>query len=98
MGVSRRTAEFGVPLSFETMNIDATTAEQPTVPAGAKGAVVTVRTNGARWRADGTDPTAAIGHPLSVDDYMEFSRAELQTLSIIGQANPTDVDITYYGD
>jgi len=44
----------------------------PTLPTGARGAVITVETDQVRWRDDGTAPAADEGHLLNVGDVLTF--------------------------
>ena len=52
-----------------------TTATELTVPAGSTKAVVTVETNPARYRFDGTTtpPTATVGHLAAAGDTLVFT-------------------------
>lgn len=44
----------------------------PNVPAGAQFALVSVEAQSVRWRDDGTEPTALVGHLLPSGSYREF--------------------------
>lgn len=44
----------------------------PAMPAGAQYATVSVEAQSVRWRDDGTDPTAAVGHLLTAGTYRDF--------------------------
>ncbi len=52
-------------LSVSSTAVTLLTDASPTLPAGAKGALITVETDAVRWRADGTAPTASEGTYIS---------------------------------
>lgn len=52
------------PVGFETVTVS-TTPVSLTVPDTAEGAYLSCETNDIRWRADGADPTATVGHVLT---------------------------------
>ena len=48
------------------------TACSPVMPAGARGAVITVEDDQVRYRDDGTAPSTSEGHLLNVGDVLTF--------------------------
>lgn len=48
-------------------------AQSLTVPAGAKIAQICIETAAARYRDDGTDPTASVGMPVAVGTCFAYS-------------------------
>lgn len=72
------------------------------IPANAVFAVVQVENSAARWRCDGTAPTASVGQPLSTLTPIYVSCAKLGdvTLSdfqVIPQTGSMTVDVSFYG-
>jgi len=60
--------------TIEATVVNLASGVSPTMPAGAKGATVTVEKKALRYRSDGEDPTAAIatGDLLNVGDILTF--------------------------
>lgn len=84
--------------STQKLTIDATTAQALTVPANAQVAIVSVETQAARFRDDGTDPTSTTGQPMAVGGAWTFEgNAELKALKFIGQTASTVLTVSYYG-
>lgn len=101
MTVSSRSAAFGRPLSSETISVPGSgVSSAPTVPAAARNAVASVSGVKVRWRSDGVNPSSTVGHPIDVDGYAEFGRADLASLLFHSSdgATPGSVFITYYGE
>lgn len=67
------------------------------IPAGAVFAVVQVETNAARWRTDGTAPTAGVGQPLAVLTPIYFSVNPLSNVQLIPQSSTMTIDVSFYG-
>ena len=44
------------------------------IPDGAQFAIVSVENQSVRWRDDGTDPTASVGHLLTAGTYVWFTQ------------------------
>lgn len=57
-----------VSSSAVTFGVDAS----PILPTRAKGAIITVETDQARYRIDGTAPTSTEGHLLEIGDVLTF--------------------------
>ena len=53
----------GLDVSTSAVGVDATVST-PDVTAPVNAALVTIETAAARWRIDGSDPTASVGHLL----------------------------------
>ncbi|HZZ79290.1 MAG TPA: hypothetical protein VFE62_12280, partial [Gemmataceae bacterium] len=84
------------PLGYQQLTL-AGTAQALTVPDGTR--YVTLRAEGAdaRWRDDGTDPTASIGMPLKATDtapYLYIGPAE--KLKFIEVAAGAIVNASFY--
>lgn len=101
MSVSARVGSFGLPLSSEAVNVPTSGVSSAlTIPASARSGLASVTGIKVRWRSDGTNPTATVGHPIEVDGYAEFGRADLETLLFASSDGATvgTVLITYYGE
>lgn len=99
--LASRAQSFGRPLSSEAVAVPGSGVSSAlTIPAAAKGALVSVATAQVRWRSDGSNPTSTVGHPLDVDAYAEFGSADLVGLLFASAdgATPATVFVTYYGD
>lgn len=79
--------------------IGAAAAVAATVPAGTTVMVVTVETQAVRYRADGTNPTSAVGVPIGVGSSWTFKGTQAQLLAIkfIEQAASATLNFDYYG-
>lgn len=69
-----------------------------TLPALDVNAVlITVEGGDVRWRDDGVDPTAAVGHPLAVGQSLEYNGV-LTAIKFIEQAagSPGKLRCSYY--
>lgn len=79
--------------------IGAAAAVAGTVPVGTSVMVVTPEAQGVRYRADGTDPTAAIGVPINAGASWTFKGTQAQLLAIkfIEQAASSTLNFDYYG-
>lgn len=82
------------PLGYEQITA-LSAATGLTVPSGAHYALVQATAQAIRWRDDGTDPTAAVGMPLLVDEAL-FYTGELRSLRFIEQAASAEVNVVYY--
>ena len=70
MGVNN--IDFSTQATIEATVINLATGVAPTMPERARGAVISVGANALRYRDDGTDPTASVGHLLNVGDVLTF--------------------------
>lgn len=99
MGISNRGSGFGRVLSSESITgIGTVTAQGLTVPAFARSALVTVGSNAARFRSDGTDPTAGVGHYVAANGVLEVFGDEVGDIKFISTTGTTDLFVTYYGE
>jgi len=90
-------ATLAVSTSAVTLVDDAS----PTLPAKCKRALITCETQIARWRADGTDPTATEGHAIAANDSISFTssnyRQLLENIKFIQTAaGASALKITYF--
>lgn len=84
-------------LGFASLALGASAVGLPNIPAGATSAVIVAETNAARWRDDGTAPTAAVGMNLAVGQVLTYDRP-LAALKLISQSATCNLTITYYAD
>lgn len=68
-----------------------------TIPPGTAFIEVQAETQAVRYRADGTDPTAAIGMPLAVGVREIIGIQNLAALKFIEQTASATLNISYYG-
>lgn len=68
-----------------------------TIPAGTVLVLVTPETQGVRWRADGTNPTATVGYPLAVGVEARFTLKQLPTLKFIEQTASAKINVYFFG-
>lgn len=69
----------------------------PTVPAGTSLMIVSIVGNNARYRADGTSPTATVGMPIYMGDPAYTFTSSLAALKFIAQSGTTEYNFDYYG-
>lgn len=83
------------PLGFQALT--PTIATGLTVPAGAKFAYISQRTQPSRWRDDGTSPSATVGIFLAANEVLIY-RGDLSAIEFIDTAaGAGNVEIAYYG-
>lgn len=80
------------PLGYQQI-INPAAATNLTVPTGATMALISVSAASARWRDDGTAPTAAIGMPMTAGQEFQYS-GNLAAIQFIGAG--ATLDISYY--
>lgn len=83
------------PLGYQQIT-DLSAATGLTVPAGTALALITCSTAAARWRDDGTDPTAGVGYPMAIGEERVYAGAFSQ-IKFIQQSAGAALDILYYG-
>lgn len=66
-----------------------------TLPTGASMAVVIAESQTVRWRDDGTNPTASVGMPLTVNSPMVYT-GPLASLKFIQTTASATLNIAYY--
>jgi hypothetical protein len=83
------------PIAYQQI-VGAAAATALTIPDGAVFAELVVSGQPVRWRADGPDPTAAVGMPLAVGVHKTFFLQSLSTLRFIETAASATIDVTYF--
>ena len=89
------------PAGYQAISATSSTAVACTVPTPtapgtvANSALFVCETNAARWRDDGTDPTAAVGTPLAAGQALDYD-GRLSAIRFISQAGTTTVHANYY--
>lgn len=73
----------------------ASSATGLTVPSGADFAVIQALSQNARWRDDGTSPTASAGMQLAAGDSMRYD-GDLSAIEFIEEAASTEINVAYY--
>lgn len=68
----------------------------PSIPQGATRARIQVTAQAARWRDDGTAPTASVGMPLAVGSELVYE-GNLATIKIISAVAGAVLNVAYYG-
>ena len=86
-----------IPLGYQQLVLTSA-AQALTVPAGATVAAIYVTASGgvARYRDDGTAPTATAGMPLSTGAQFIYSGALAVIEFILGSGATATLDISYY--
>lgn len=90
-----RAASFGYAVSFETLTVS-TAAVGLTVPANVHSALISTDAQTVRFRMDGGDPTATIGHKLPLDTFLEIYRGDLTMVRFIATGSDATLFVTYY--
>lgn len=86
-----------ITVSSAAVGFTTATYGNPSSGAAAKAALVTLETNGVRWRADGTDPTASVGHLMGVGDAIEvYGSLDLASIRFIATGGDATARVTYY--
>ena len=85
-----------IPLGYRPITGLTAAVGLGTIPTGAKYALIAVSGAGARYRDDGTDPTATVGQPISDGDTFEYD-GTLSAFKIIQTAPTAVLDVTFYG-
>ena len=88
----------GVAVDFHTLALAASAAGLPAQPARrANRAWLTVETGAVRYRLDGEDPTAAVGHLLSIGDSLELEhRDQLQRARFIAAGSSATLRASFF--
>jgi hypothetical protein len=82
------------PIGYQQIST-LTAAVGLTAPRGARGAIITVETQGVRWRDDGTNPTAAIGMPVAAGTTFEYN-GDVTKIKFIEQAASAKLNVAYF--
>jgi len=67
----------------------------PSIPDGAYAALLQAETQAVRIRADGTNPTASVGHLLAAGASIEWTQ-NLALVRVIEAAASAKLNITYF--
>ena len=89
------TRERVVPIGHE--QIACVTSTGLTVPSGAQYALITTETQNARFRDDGTAPTATVGQLIKTTDPPLWYTGKLSKLRFIEAASAAKINVAYYG-
>jgi hypothetical protein len=81
------------PLGYQQITVSALSSL--TVPTGATVAYISVETAAVRYRDDGTNPTSAVGMPVSVGQQLVYS-GNLAAIKFIAQTGTPVLDVSYY--
>lgn len=84
------------PLGYAQVTLSTTAQPLASIPAAAKMAVFSLETAAARYRDDGTPPTASIGMPVAAGTTFTYS-GDLSAIQWIAQSGSPVLDIVYYG-
>lgn len=92
----------GTYVTSQTTTASSASLTTSGIPSAAVFAVVQVESETARWRDDGTAPTASVGQPLTAGQpiYFTSSRLGVQSLSdvqLIPETGSMTTDVSYYG-
>ena len=85
----------GTPLGYQQITDLSSAVGLPSIPATATYAVITIEGNIARWRDDGTDPTATVGMPVTPFGGLLYS-ANLSAIKFIQAASGAILNVSYY--
>jgi len=83
------------PLGYQQIT-SLSSATALTVPDLARFALIEAEAQGVRWRDDGTNPTAAIGMPLSAGSTIWYV-GNLEDIKFIEDTAGGILNVTYYG-
>lgn len=79
----------------QTLTLTGSAQNLPSVPNTAVFAVVCLEVANARWRDDGTDPTAAVGQPLLSGQCINLN-GPIAAVRMIAQSGSPIATISYY--
>lgn len=82
------------PLGYQQIT-SLSSASALTVPAGTNFCVVSCETQNVRWRDDGTDPTASVGHILVTGGYLVYDGL-VSKIKFIETTTSAKLNVTYY--
>ena len=83
------------PLGFAQDTTISSASSLPSIPIGATSALINITGTNARWRDDGTSPTASIGIQLEVGDIFLYT-GDLAAFEIIEEAASAVLNVSYY--
>jgi hypothetical protein len=95
-GMQRQRSDCGPLVDRRDANADADRHPQSlTVPQGTVWATICIETANARWRDEGTAPTATVGQPLTSGQCMQYS-GPFVAFQLIAQTGSPVATISYY--
>lgn len=83
-----------VPLKFEQIVLTSTAASL-NPPSGARIAVIDTEAQNARWRDDGTAPTATVGMRCIADTELAYN-GNLSTIKFVAETAGSIINVSYY--
>ncbi|MHC4988082.1 MAG: hypothetical protein ACYTFX_06250 [Planctomycetota bacterium] len=83
------------PLGYGQDTTVSAASALPSIPAGARLALIQALTQNVRWRDDGTDPTAAIGYQLAAGSELAYT-GNLDAIKFIEEAASAEINVCYY--
>lgn len=96
-------ANYLAPFAFETITVSSVSlgftaaSAYPTGGPAADMAVVDVETNGIRYRADGTAPTASVGNPVAAAaTFTVCGQPSIKAVRFIRQTSDATLSVSYY--
>lgn len=95
MSAGSRFQSLGIVHSVESIAAGAG-VQTLTVPDAALGAVITIHTNDVRYRVDGTNPSASVGHFASENANIEVNADHARNFRFIGISGNAGAFVTYY--
>jgi hypothetical protein len=84
------------PLLFNSVQPSTATAEGLGAPAGAQMALIQALSANARWRDDGTAPTATTGMQLAAGDSIFYCGSLGRMLFISEGPGDTEINVSFY--
>lgn len=86
-----------ISVSSSAIGFTTATWSNPTTGSAARMALVTIETNPVRWRADGTNPTASVGHLLGAGDGVKvWGATDITSIRFIATGGDATARVTYY--
>jgi hypothetical protein len=88
-----------VAIDFEALTVTAAAAVGLTTAkvTNRQGCFITVEGGSVKYRFDGSNPTAVLGHTINVGGYLELINAKaLQNLRFIALAANATLQVSYY--
>lgn len=83
------------PLGYVQDGTISTASALPTIPVGARLALIVVTGQPCRWRDDGVAPTASAGIPIAVDTPFWYN-GDLAAFQIIETTATAVLNVSYY--
>ncbi len=83
------------PKGYEQVT-DISSVTSLTPPTDSRIAIIQVKDQAARWRDDGTEPSATVGMPIGADLDILYT-GDLTAFRIIEQTSGAELNVSYYG-